>query len=182
LAFRELLSGAIDALEHKIRTATRGIDLARDTHRANLALEEILTTIARGATSGTIDAVGLRAQQLLARLARQFALDESDVRSRFNDLRRNSKKVGQTSTEYSVPSTQYEAGTKLQTLSADETELLEILVLHPELAPTALTEVAEDDLQSATALEFLQTYRRLEEGGHSLEFQRGPGRHRRSAA
>jgi DNA primase len=55
-AFRNLLVGASDALEHKIRTATRGIDLARDTHRANLALEDILTTIARGMPPGTIDA------------------------------------------------------------------------------------------------------------------------------
>ena len=71
-AFRELLTGAIDALEHKIRTATRGIDLANDTHRANLALENILTTIARGTGDSMVDAASLRAKQLIARLARQF--------------------------------------------------------------------------------------------------------------
>src|SRR4030095_14807004 len=87
-SFRSLLGGAIDALEHKIRTATRGIDLARDTHRANLALEDILPTIGRGMPPGTIDAASLRAQQLIARLARQFGLDEGDVRTRFNQLRR----------------------------------------------------------------------------------------------
>ncbi|HEX5106375.1 MAG TPA: DNA primase, partial [Pirellulaceae bacterium] len=86
-AFRELLKGAIDALEHKIRHVTRGIDLARDTHRANQALEEILRTIAAGLPAGTLDQAGLRAQQLLARLARQFVLDEADVRGRFNQLR-----------------------------------------------------------------------------------------------
>src|SRR5207302_6397689 len=88
-ALRSLLAGAIDALEHKIRTATRGIDLGRDTHRANLALENILTTIARGMSAGAIDAAALRAQQLIARLARQFAVAEGDVRSRFNQLRRS---------------------------------------------------------------------------------------------
>jgi DNA primase len=165
-AFRDLLAGAIDALEHKIRTATRGIDLARDTHRANLALEEILTTIARGMPPGTIDAVGLRAQQLIARLARQFALDEGDVRSRFNQLRK-SKGLG-----LGARAGEEHIGTsaKLHPISADETELLEILVLHPELAPTALTDVADEDLSSPTAREILETYRRLEEGGHSLEF------------
>src|SRR5262245_10495818 len=90
-AFRELLASAIDALEHKIRTATRSIDLARDTHRANLALEDILTTIARGLTAGTHDASGLRAAQLIARLARQFALDEADVRTRFSQICRGVK-------------------------------------------------------------------------------------------
>jgi DNA primase len=165
-AFRALLSGAIDALEHKIRTATRGIELARDTHRANLALEDILTTIARGMPAGMIDAVGLRAQQLIARLARQFALDEGDVRSRFNQLRRSrgpGARAGEDSSSL-APSP------SLQPLSAEETELLEILVLHPELAPIALTDVADEDLTSASARELVQTYRSLEEGGHSLEF------------
>src|SRR4029079_7194103 len=73
-SFRTLLTGAIDALEHKISIATRGIDLARDTHRSNLALEDILLTIARGMTGEVTDAAGLRAQQLIARLARQFGL------------------------------------------------------------------------------------------------------------
>jgi hypothetical protein len=55
-------------------------------------------------------------------------------------------------------------------LSADESELLEILCLHPELAATALTDIADDDLTSSTARELFQTYRRLEEGGFSLDF------------
>ena len=55
-------------------------------------------------------------------------------------------------------------------MSADESELLEILVLHPELAATALTDVADDDITSSPAREILQTYRYLEEGGHSLDF------------
>src|SRR4029079_14762972 len=73
-AFRELLTGAIDALEHKIRTAIRGIALARDTHRANLALEDILKTIAQGVSGVSMGTTGLRAQQLLARLGRPFSL------------------------------------------------------------------------------------------------------------
>ena len=168
-AFRELLGGAIDALEHKIRTATRGIDLARDTHRANLALEEILTTIARGSDGSAIDAAGLRAQQLIARLARQFGLDEADVRSRFIQIRRSSlrgqkSEVGSQNPDLQRPTSDF------RSLTSDETELFEILVLHSELAPTALTGVAEDDLESPAAREIFQTYRRLEEGGHSLEF------------
>jgi hypothetical protein len=55
-------------------------------------------------------------------------------------------------------------------LSSAEIELLEILCLHPELAPTALTDVADDDLKSVTARELFGTYRRLEEGGFSLDF------------
>jgi DNA primase len=162
--FRELLAGARDALEHKICTATRGIDLARDTHRANLALEDILTTIARGIPTGTLDATGLRAAQLLARLARQFGLDESEVRGRFSELRK-SKGLGARAGD-----TESGSSPRLQALSAEEVELFEILALHPDLAPTALAGVANDDLSSVTARELFQTYRRLEEGGHSLDF------------
>jgi DNA primase len=163
-AFRELLGGAIDALEHKIRVATRGIDLARDTHRANLALEDILKTIASGMTHGSVDGASLRAAQLIARLARQFALDEADVRERFQRLRKGPKPV-----ESDEPP-RAERSHKLAELSPFETELLEILCLHPELAPTALADVADDDLASPTARELFATYRRLEEGGSSLEF------------
>jgi DNA primase len=165
-AFRGLLAGASDALEHKIRTATRGIDLARDTHRAHLALEEILTTIARGLPPGTVDPANLRVQQLLSRLARQFTLGAGDVRTRFNQIRRE-KGIGPGAI---ATNSAADLSPSLQPLSAEERELLEILVLHPELAPTALTDVADDDLSSATARELFQTYRRLEEGGNSLEF------------
>ena len=167
-AFRGLLSGAIDALEHKMRNAIRGIDLTRDTHRANLALEDILTTIAKGTGESVVDAAGLRAKQLIARLAREFALGEADVRERFNQLRRGKGPGLGARVEDTMlnPS----PGPSLQPLSASEAELLEILVLHPELAPTALTDVADDDLTSATARELFQTYRRREEGGHSLDF------------
>ena len=44
-AFRELMNGAVDALEHKIRVATRGIDLVRESHKANQALEDNLAKI-----------------------------------------------------------------------------------------------------------------------------------------
>jgi DNA primase len=166
-AFRELLGSAIDALEHKIRAATRGIDLARDTHRANLALEDILTTIARGLPAGALDATALRAHQLLARLARQFALDEATLRERFNQLRR----IRVESPKSNLESPERRSSTfDVRQVSAPEAELLEILALHPELAPIALTDVADDDLTSPTARELFQTYRRLEEGGHSLDF------------
>jgi DNA primase len=161
------LSDAIDALGHKIRAATRGIDLARDTHRANLALEEILTTIARGIPPGTLDTANLRVQQLLSRLARQFVLEDSDVRTRFSQLRRSVKSSHEPFRGEQQPQP---ADHKVAALAPAETELLEILVLHPELAPTALTDVADDDLSSATSRELFQTYRRLEEDGRSLEF------------
>ncbi len=88
--FRELLGTAVDALEHKTRVATRGIDVLRETHKANQALEDILATIAKAPAqvTGAAADVRLREQQLLTRLARQFGLPEQELRSRVNDLRR----------------------------------------------------------------------------------------------
>jgi DNA primase len=71
-AFEKMLDDAVDALEHKVRIATQGIDLVRDTHRANQALEDILGTMAR-APKRPAEVAGparLREHQILARLAR----------------------------------------------------------------------------------------------------------------
>jgi DNA primase len=176
-AFRELVNtAAIDALEHKIRTATRGIDLARDTHRANLALEEILTTIARGTDDDVTGPTGLRAKQLIARLARQFGLDETDVRGRFAQIRRTRGgerergREGDQTNSPTLPLPHSPSRPRTFDLSIEECELLELLCLHSELAPTALTDISDDDLTSSTARELFQTYRRLEEGGFALDF------------
>ena len=163
--FRGLLGTATDALEHKIRIATRGIDLVRDTHRANQALEDILSTIARGLPPGSMDSGNLRAHQLLARLSRQFQLEDGDVRTRFAQLRRSVK------TRVDAPEqSPAEPTFKLSALSPCECELIEILDLHPELAPVALAEIAEEDLSSDAAREILRTYRAREEAGQSLDF------------
>jgi DNA primase len=167
-AFRELLSGAVDALEHRIVAATRGIDLVRDTHRANLALEEILTTIARGSPPGTIDMAGLRAQQLLARVARQFNLEEADVRQRFNQLRRSVK--GRYENLGGALSISDKSHPKITDLSQAELELFRILTAYPGLVPSALSEISNEELQSELGRLILTTYRSLEETGASLGF------------
>lgn len=170
-AFRELMAGAVDALEHKIRVATRGIDLVRESHKANLALEEILATISRGLPQGTLDTTALRANQLLSRLAREFRLEIGDVRERFMQLRKDgahktpSRPIAIDGTEAA------ERTFRLADFSPRENELLELFVLHCELAPTALSEVAEDDLSADGAKLLFRTYRQLEEAGESLEFQ-----------
>ncbi|MEZ6118366.1 MAG: DNA primase [Pirellulaceae bacterium] len=90
-AFQSFLQSAIDALEHKIRSTTAGLDLIRDTHKANVALNELLTTLARAPKSqlGKTDAANvLREQQVLVRLAREFQLDEQQLRKQLEEIRR----------------------------------------------------------------------------------------------
>lgn len=169
-AFKELRRGAVDALEHKIRTSTRGIDLARDTHRANAALEEILRTIAQSMPPGSIDATSLRAHQLLSRVARDFRIDESVARARFDQLRRAGSAKGSSFASASNEQDDAAIDYSFSALDPNEAELLELLALHPELAPTALQEIGVDDLLAPAARRLFETYRNLEEAGESLDF------------
>jgi DNA primase len=166
---------AVDALEHKIRVTTRDLDIARETHRASVALEDILSTIAHGAAAGGLDSKSLRSQQLLARLARQFLLNEEDVRQRFNQLCssvpaaiRSTAVASSSAASIGRPRPEY----KLTAISMDEIELLEILVAHHDLACRVLGELGELDFSSDATKVIFRTYRQLEEAGESLDFSR----------
>ncbi len=89
-AFRQLLAGAVDALEHKFHSVTHGLDLSTDTHRAAEAVEQVLATLAqlRPASSDAASPTLLREQQMLGRIARQFRLPEEQLRNRMTALRR----------------------------------------------------------------------------------------------
>ena len=163
---------AVDALEHKIRVETAGLNIASETHRASVALEGILSTLARGTATGSLDAKSLRAQQLLARLARQFLLNEADVRARYNqlcsDVKTQQRPAATPAVTLEPPKPEY----KISSITMDEIELLEIFVAHHDYACTALGELGELDLSSEAAKVVFRTYRQLEEAGESLDFNR----------
>lgn len=173
-AFSQLLKEkSVDALEHKIREETKNLDIARETHRAATALEEILSTLARYTMARGVELTNLRTQQQLARLARQFLLEESDVRKRFNELCHTAQTPAKTysSTVTAAPLTEKPRPEfQLSAISLDEVELLELLVAHFELAGTALSELGELDLSADATKIIFRTYRQLEEAGESLDF------------
>ncbi len=168
-AFRALLDTAVDALEHKTRVATRGIDLVKDTHKANLALEDILSTIAKAPQkmAGGAAELRLREQQMLARLARQFSLPEHEIRSRLNDLRRRTS-------QRTVPITdsgQHEKTTpKVRQLDPREIELLEILILHPEFVDETIREIEIGQLKSEVVKELYKTIHGIHDAGRTPDF------------
>ena len=88
-AFQERIDSSLDALDYKVQVAVGTIDLANDTHRANQALESILSTLARAPTprASTPQKFRLRQQQVISRLARMFSVPEIDLRGRLNELR-----------------------------------------------------------------------------------------------
>jgi len=170
--FLQMLGGAVDALEHKTRTATRGIDLMRETHQANQALEDILATIAKAAaqsTGGVADS-RLREQQFLSRLARQFGLPEQELRSRVNELRRKQQGPQRGASVRPVAAAKPPALPKLRDLDSREIELLEILVVHPELAELALREIEVGQLKSECVRIIYRTIHGIHDTGGTADF------------
>lgn len=165
--FRELLrTQAVDALEHKLRVATRGVNV-NDTHAATRALEEVLGTLAKAPRlqDGTSTANRLREQQVLARLARTFRVAESELRDRLHDLRRKTKSTG-------TPRTASPDAAPPIPLAIDplEVELIEILCLHSEMIGAALEVLSPTSLKSAAARAIYETFEKIHEAGEPLEF------------
>jgi DNA primase len=171
-AFLELLQTAADALEHKVRVATRGIDLLRDTHQANQALEEILTTIAkapRQADGAGNTEMRLREQQVLARLARQFSLPEHEIRARLNDLRRRKGSYRAAASDETADAPD-RPRPGLQDVEPREVELLEILILYPDLVDRALREIEVVQLKSESTKQLYGSIQAVQHAGRTPDF------------
>lgn len=88
--FKSLIASSIDAIEYKIQVACRGFNPLQDTHRANIALEDILETMSRVSRESLIsnESMRLRQDQLLNRLARQFGVEQMELRNRIESIRK----------------------------------------------------------------------------------------------
>ena len=145
-AFQELVDGAPDAISHRIRSETEGIDLLNQTHAATSALNNILTTLA-GIPAAEITssaAKQLRQDQLIGRLSRQFQIDADRIRGRLNEIRNSLRPRN-----YNIESTPDGAPTnpphfELSSFDGKERELLQLLILYPSLLDTAVEKVSPD--------------------------------------
>jgi DNA primase len=168
-ALNDRLDTAVDALEHAVVVQTQGIDLTRDTHRANQALERVLSILAKAPRTSSEGASAklLRERQMLARLAREFAVEESVLRTRISDLRRAAPRA-RAATEAQPDA----APLTLQELDPHDAELLEILARHPELVDAVLLELTAEQLSSPAARAIFEIYRQLGDQGLACEFGR----------
>jgi DNA primase len=166
---REKLSGAADALEHAIETHTRGIDLMRDTHRANQALEALLKIIAKAPrlSANTTSSKAIRERLVLSRLAREFRVEEAELRTQIRELRLRTTTRIQPETVPVRP-----AKYKRMQLDPTEVELLEIMAVHPELCDTVLAEVPADLISNPAIQHIFACYRKLAAAGESVDFSR----------
>lgn len=87
-ALLQLTSAAPDALEFKMRRVCEGFDPIQETHRANSAMEQMLTLLSKVPRSSLIadDQFLLRRNQVLARLSKRFMVPEEELRHRLRHL------------------------------------------------------------------------------------------------
>jgi DNA primase len=168
---RALIATSVDALEFKMRRISTGFDPLLDTHRANAAMEEMLSLLAKVPHSGllTHESFKMRQDQILSRMARQFGLPEPSLRDRLKSLReKQSRFVGKTDAEQSTkPANRL---MRPSDLSPVERELIELIIVSPLVAPVALERVQPEWLQSDAAKQMLDAYQELEFAGHPLDF------------
>ena len=143
-AFRELLSGAVDALKHKFRQATAGRDEQSAAHEASIALEQVLSTVARAPRlqSGTTTASKLKEQYVLSYLAHQFRVPEEALRKRIASIRNEVRKPSAAAAPAHAP-----AANEPKKLLDRDYLLLEILVQSPEWMAEAQAQVAPEELR-----------------------------------
>ncbi|HVC98162.1 MAG TPA: toprim domain-containing protein, partial [Pirellulales bacterium] len=143
-AFRELLAGSVDALKHKFRQATAGRDEQSAAHEASIALEQVLSTLARAPRlqTGTTTASKLREQYVLSYLAHQFRVPEQALRERIASIRNEARKTGPGAAAAPAPTTQ-----EPNKLLDRDYLLLEILVQSPERMAESQAQVAPDELR-----------------------------------
>ncbi len=130
--FEELLATAVDALEHKLRIATAGLDAQSGVDEAHRAQEEMLRTLAK-APVPTDTAAHLREAHILSRLAHRFRVSEVVLRDRLRALREKGGKPRPAP----APAAQASAVTKPRAkpgkIEMAEAELLELVLQAPQL-------------------------------------------------
>lgn len=171
-AFRAALAdGAVDALEHSFRVATRGIDMARDVHRASDALERLLAIVAKAPRlrADTTRDDRFREEKILQRLAASFRIPEQDVRERLTALRRE----GQQRSAPVRPAEPAKTVSKpVGKIEPCDRELMELLLRFPERIAEVREAIRAEQVASPACRSVYELCCRLDDGGLTPTFER----------
>lgn len=168
-AFREFLAAAPDALDHKLRCAARDLqDSGNSLHQTNRALEDILRLLAAAPTGEQQTGAGrLRVEQVLSRLSREFQVNEEQLRERMGEIRQSGRSIRHEQRLAQAPEIK-----KRESLSARDSELLQILIQNPTLVPIAREAFGVSDMESESARILYQTCLTLHQAGVLPDFDR----------
>jgi DNA primase len=167
-AFRAHLDAAVDGLEHAFRIETRGLDIEKQPHEASQALDRMLQTIAKAPRlrADTTAELKVRESQILARLAREFDVEEKVLRERISDLR------GKQRPAKSSPPAADQSAAPLESLNIWDQELLEILLLEPESVRAVAEVIRAEHLASEACRRIFATCCSLSAAGVTPSFDR----------
>jgi hypothetical protein len=117
----------------------------------------------------------IRQNQIMPRLARQFGIPEDTLRSQLTSLRNKQARMVVRSQENDIategkPSRAAKPLMRPSDLNPFERELLELIIIAPQVAPIALERVQSGWLECEAARAMLDAYQRLDFCGVSLEF------------
>ena len=153
-AFRELLATAIDAVEHRFRLITAGLNASSGTHAIHRAVEQMLSTLAKAPRMdvNTTSAALLREDQILHRLSHRLDVNEELLRRRLADLRRASRPAAAQPTN-TQPMTAEPAPEEAEPAVQDKfdlahREIMEIVVSAPELLDRVRAELGPEEIRS----------------------------------
>ena len=101
----DLAKAAPDALEFKMRRVCEGFDPIEETHRANTAVEQMLSLLAKVPRNQLIDndQFLMRRNQVLSRLARRFMIQEDELRTRLRHLSDKAARTHRADDEFDGP-------------------------------------------------------------------------------
>ena len=154
--FQQLLSTAVDALNHKIAVVTNGLashsGTGSSTHAAAQALEEILGSVAQAFSAGgsQTSATLVRQQQILSSLAKKFGIDEASMRTRMEQKQRELAKRSRT--QFSAAQNHDSADdfrSERLVLSAWEKELIELILHQPQVLPQLAASLSAEEIPNA---------------------------------
>lgn len=169
--WNDLIAKGVDPLDHKIALETKGVE-RNDVHGMNRALERVLTLVASVKSDPlSVSQANMNREKLfMARISREFQLDKDAVWAQLSELRRRNHTKAATPLKLEEKRDALPVPVRAASLDPRERELLELLCVHPELAPTALQELSADDIPSPAARDLIAVYRQLEEAGENLDF------------
>ncbi|QDT09806.1 DNA primase [Planctomycetes bacterium K23_9] len=101
--FETIVSGAPDALDHKLSRLTEGIDVTRDTHAVMKAIETMVGVISKAPRIN-----GLKVDQLMMRMARTFELPIERLNETLERTRRTVSKPKPKFTPQKTASTSFD--------------------------------------------------------------------------
>ncbi len=163
---------AVDALEFAFRVATRGVDVQRDVHAVDRAVERLLAVVARAPRLGTGTDAQRQAREwtILGNLALKCRLPEETIRARLRELRRGA--AGRAASSGSRVARSGGSAPAAAQLNAYQRELMELLVCCPECLAAARGKLRAEWLAGGPGLPVYETMCRLADASEVPDFDR----------